>query len=375
MTRREGSVDQNTDQSTEQSTDQRQSEASRREIRAGYHAIHNRINVGRDEIASADSPMFKTILEDVEKLHQQVVKPREQVADAQVMLNLTTTLLTSTESLSLGAFTPANFVSSLKRQFVEDSQRIQSGNSSNSISWKAIGRAAAHVFKQGIGCRTMIGPTELMFKQQKCTVVRRHRRLIQKEKPKEVNSEEETHNDMIVAVMFGVLKKNNPVKLENLILNRHSFAQTVENLFALSFLVRDGRVFMEVDENGSHLLSPRNAPIRRLVVRGEVKYSHFIFRLDFADWKLMMDSVPRGEELMPNRKYVDDPADEELEEELETKNVQLLLDTPPPPGVSQEEGELKEFEMAESSRKRPQLLPEMTETGRASNPTCRRKLF
>ena len=63
---------------------------------------------------------------------------------------------------------------------------------------------------------------------------------------------------MIVAVMFGVLKKNNPVKLENLILNRHSFAQTVENLFALSFLVRDGRVFMEVDENGSHLLCKKS---------------------------------------------------------------------------------------------------------------------
>ncbi|CDP17504.1 unnamed protein product [Coffea canephora] len=322
--------------------------------------------------------MFKTILEDVEKLHQQVVKPREQVADAQVMLNLTTTLLTSTESLGLGAFTPANFVSSLKRQFAEDSQRIQSGNSSNSISWKAIGRAAAHVFKQGIGCRTMqvlIGPMELMFKPQKCTVVRRHRRLIEKEKPKEVNSEEETQNDMIVAVMFGALKRNNPVKLDNLILNRHSFAQTVENLFALSFLVRDGRVFMEVDENGSHLVSPRNAPVRRSVVSGEVKYSHFIFRLDFADWKLMMDSVPRGEELMPHRKYVDDPADEELEVELETKNVQLLLDTPPPPGVSQEKCELKGFEMGESSRKRRQLLPEMTETGRAGNPKCRRKLL
>ena len=63
---------------------------------------------------------------------------------------------------------------------------------------------------------------------------------------------------MIVAVMFGVLKRNNPVKLDNLILNRHSFAQTVENLFALSFLVRDGRVFMEVDENGSHLVCKKS---------------------------------------------------------------------------------------------------------------------
>lgn len=51
--------------------------------------------------------------------------------------------------------------------------------------------------------------------------------------------------------MYDILKKAKKVKVENLILNRHSFAQTVENLFALSFFVKDGRVKIEVDENGS----------------------------------------------------------------------------------------------------------------------------
>ncbi|PHU29523.1 Non-structural maintenance of chromosomes element 4 -like protein B [Capsicum chinense] len=44
--------------------------------------------------------------------------------------------------------------------------------------------------------------------------------------------------------------------------------------------------------------APRNGPASRLVISGEVKYNHFVFRLDFVNWE---KAVPEGEELMPNR--------------------------------------------------------------------------
>ncbi|KAF5942185.1 hypothetical protein HYC85_019827 [Camellia sinensis] len=103
--------------------------------------------------------------------------------------------------------------------------------------------------------------------------------------------------------MFDILKSKRRVKLESLILNRKSFAQTVEILFALSFLVKDGRVIMAVDEKGSHLVSPTNAVDAPSVMSGEVAYNHFVFRYDFKDWKLMMDFLAIGEELMPHRDF------------------------------------------------------------------------
>lgn len=66
-----------------------------------------------------------------------------------------------------------------------------------------------------------------------------------------------------------------------MVLNRISFSQIVENIFVLSFVVKDGRVEINVDENGKHFVVHKNAPKATKMASREASYNQFIFLFDF----------------------------------------------------------------------------------------------
>ncbi|TYH86116.1 hypothetical protein ES332_D01G019900v1 [Gossypium tomentosum] len=271
----------------------------RRTLRTRYLAVKNLIFDERDDLSSIDSAKFKSIVNDLESLHQFVLKPREQIADAEALLDITNTLLTSVKATNGDGITISDFVDSLVRDFAKQSSRL---DGRTLIDWKKIGIEFSDASRSSRGCRTMIGPMDTQMKQRKAR--RKRARLVENEQPAEVDDtdiKKKTNTDINMATMFDILRKHRIVRLEQLVINRNSFAQTVENIFALSFLVKDGRADIKLDEKGIHLVSPKNAPTATAIASKEVVYNHFVFRFDFKDWKLMKDYIEVGHELMPHR--------------------------------------------------------------------------
>ncbi|KAL9386254.1 hypothetical protein Peur_019378 [Populus x canadensis] len=277
----------------------------RRVLRSMYRTLQNRIKDKRDDLTRHDLDRFNTMIKEVEDLHKFVQKPREQVADAEALLGLANTLVSSVKSQSNEGITPADFVSHLIKEFGQQTRSLDNDEDAPvSIKWKDLGLLVSPIFRRCTGVSTMLGPMNTELKQRKAAVHRKRTRPTEKARPEEVDDaggEKKTDTDKNMKIIFDILKEKKSVRLENLILNRRSFAETVENLFALSFLVKDGRVKIVVDESGCHFVSPRNAPAPSSVMSGEVAYRHFVFRFDFRDWKLMKGVVPDGEELMPHR--------------------------------------------------------------------------
>ncbi|GMY14117.1 non-structural maintenance of chromosomes element 4 homolog A-like [Fagus crenata] len=303
------------------------SESDRRLLRLQYHSLKTLIG---DNITRVDSDKFESIIRQVEALHNSVQKPREQVADAEALLELIQTLLNCVRSHNSEGITPSDFVTCLLKEFGQQSgPSISTEESGNALVWKDIGVASSHVFKKCSGCCTMIGPMNTELKQRKTYVRGKRVRPIDSAQPEEFHdAEERTDTDQNMLTMFNILKKNRSVRLENLVLNRNSFAQTVENLFALSFLVKDGRAEVKVDEKERHIVSPRNAPSASSVVSGDVAYNHFVFRLDFDDWKLMKCSVEVGEELMPQRNEVNISSNSEVDPPSGESQASVVEDSP-----------------------------------------------
>ncbi|WVZ77500.1 hypothetical protein U9M48_025359 [Paspalum notatum var. saurae] len=292
---------------------ERQGTAERRMLRSRYHAVKNLISDERDEMIRTDSDKFSAIITQVECLHELVQRPREQIADAEALLDIASTLITSVRSQSSEGITPSDFVTALLKKF---GQQGSPDDEASSLRWGDLGLSVPHAFKPAPGCCTMLGPMNTEVKQRKVAPVSRKRtaRPTENTCPEELadsSGEVKTDTDRNVLVIFDILRRKKSARLENLVLNRLSFAQTVENIFALSFLVKDGRVAINIDENGHHIVRPRNAPAANAIASGEVSYSHFVFRFDFKDWKLMQEVVTDGEELLPHRTSGSTPCNEE----------------------------------------------------------------
>ncbi|KAL0437259.1 UNVERIFIED_CONTAM: Non-structural maintenance of chromosomes element 4B [Sesamum radiatum] len=237
---------------------------------------------GKDEIACGDSEKFMAIMNEFENMHQHVLWvlllsiPRGAGCRCRGFAGADQHFGGSVKTHTSGNVTPAEFVSCLIRDFGQKVIMKRSSENSPDVSWQNIGCLVSPIFMNVPGCRTMVGPMENKIKQQKLVgrvenynwlnfPVRaegkpragRRAQAERKARPEEVEKTAEVVSDTEtnLFVMFEVLKKQKQVKVENLMLNRNSFAQTVENLFALSFLVKDGRVRIDVDETGSQVAS------------------------------------------------------------------------------------------------------------------------
>ncbi|KAJ7832822.1 Nse4 C-terminal-domain-containing protein [Mycena leptocephala] len=83
-----------------------------------------------------------------------------------------------------------------------------------------------------------------------------------------------------------VLEQVEKINLFKLVINPESFAQSVENIFYLSFLIRDAKVAFEISEDDEPLVFAAKSPRTKTERRGGILLKQqLIFEFDMATWK------------------------------------------------------------------------------------------
>ncbi|KAM5346539.1 hypothetical protein ACJ41O_009544 [Fusarium nematophilum] len=99
------------------------------------------------------------------------------------------------------------------------------------------------------------------------------------------------------------LRSTGGIDLMRFVVNPKSFGQTIENMFYVSFLIRDGRVQIEYDESDLPSLAPveRDADEEEMTRHGASKHQA-ILSMDMETWHDIIDTLGLEEPMIEHRK-------------------------------------------------------------------------
>lgn len=138
----------------------------------------------------------------------------------------------------------------------------------------------------------------------------RDKTTAQKVSVEDIQDDPEQSTSHMVRTVYGVLAEleDRQVNLFKFFINPHSFAQSVENLFYTSFLVRDGKLKMDLDDDGVPYVEIPDESSEVDVESAPV--SHHIAAFDVPTWKALIERFNITELVIPHRDGEEDTFDE-----------------------------------------------------------------
>lgn len=233
-----------------------------------------------------------------DELFSKVKNPTEATLDSTVLRNVSSISAQMARAMKLGsgAFDMDDFVNKLI-SFMGGRQRLEENEDGSEIEveeettldWDKIGRKALAKSRRVPVTHFMLGP--LFIEQKKRSQVKRQKEeKVQEEerRPQEIKEEDIQRSDnettKNVLIIKDILESTGPINLFKFIINPNDFAQSVENLFYVSFLIRDGECAFEITEEGDPMIMLCEPPTMEDRLQG-VQRQQIVMEFDMATWK------------------------------------------------------------------------------------------
>jgi len=288
----------------------------KRAVRQNYRSLAKKIEEHNGNPNDFTAEELLSQVQKADKLFSRVKGPQEATLDSHLLLmasNMGAQKARAMKSGS-GAFDIDDFVSklvmfmggqkSLEDGLPDDSDLEDTNDNSSTLDWDRIGRKAIAKSRRVPAMGFMLGP--LSIEQKKRAATKRSKLEKNKEdqrKPQELREEDITRSQnettKNVAILASILEEVGKVNLFKFVINPNDFAQSVENIFYLSFLIRDAKVAFET-EDGEPVIYGCEEPTD-VDYEGGLKKRQIVLEFDMATWKRAIEVFNITETMIPQR--------------------------------------------------------------------------
>ncbi|KAH9939785.1 Nse4 C-terminal-domain-containing protein [Epithele typhae] len=296
-----------------------------RETRRGYHRtsavwenIDGDAHIEKQKDISTD--LVVQTLAEANKLFDTVHQINEATNDSSLLLQISEIGAAKARAMKsgTGAFDTDDFIARLitymggRRHAAhvqnedDDDSEFDAGDAP--LDWEKLGRKALAKSRRAPAMDFMLGP--LSIEQKKRAAGKRAKLEKNKndmKKPQEIREEditrsanETTANVAMVERILAELEGDNH-NVFKVIINPHDFGQSVENLFYLSFLIRDGKcAYFEDEETGEPVIMLCEPPTAKDYAEKLTKHQ-LVMELDMKVWKRAIEVFNITEPIIPQR--------------------------------------------------------------------------
>ncbi|KAJ7447314.1 Nse4 C-terminal-domain-containing protein [Mycena galericulata] len=290
----------------------------KREIRRNYRSLHKTLDDSKGDLTPEELAIK---VARANQLFERVKNPQEATLDSAFFVKTTTINAHLGRALKFGAgtFNVDEYITRLVRfmggykppeDIASDASDIEEDDSP--LDWGKIGRRAMAKSRRVPAMGFMLGPLSMEHKQRAANKprARLERNPNDERRPQELREEdiarsenETTKNVQMVAAVLNQVEKINLFKL---VVNPESFAQSVENIFHLSFLIRDAKVALEMSDNGEPLVfecePPSDQDREEALANGTpLLKQQLIFEFDRDTWERAIEVFNITESRIPTR--------------------------------------------------------------------------
>jgi len=191
----------------------------------------------------------------------------------------------------------------------DDDEEDDDDDDDEPLDWERIGRKALAKSRRVPIMDFMLGP--LAVEQKKRAVAKRARfekNKADERKPQELREEDIARSENettkhVIDIRNLLMEQNGPVNLFRFVINPSDFAQSVENMFYLSFLIRDGECALEIEEDGEPVIFICEQPQLSDYQEG-LKKQQIVFEFDVKTWEEAIKVFNITEVIIPQRPKV-----------------------------------------------------------------------